>query len=145
MPSIYEFYVLPHYRSRLFDFFSVLLAASGVSMIETQSNDPLLTAMLHTFAHDVTSKSILYHDKLTTALAPAGAFFRRATRSDDPQIPADQLFSHGVVEVDGTVAAKGGVLFHYNWPYGDIFMDVAEPYRRRGLGSYLVQELKRVC
>jgi GNAT superfamily N-acetyltransferase len=24
-------------------------------------------------------------------------------------------------------------------------MDVAEPFRRRGLGSFLVQELKRVC
>ena len=24
-------------------------------------------------------------------------------------------------------------------------MAVAEPFRRRGLGSYLVQELKRVC
>jgi GNAT superfamily N-acetyltransferase len=30
-------------------------------------------------------------------------------------------------------------------PYGDIYMSVAEPLRRRGLGSYLVQELKRVC
>ena len=24
-------------------------------------------------------------------------------------------------------------------------MEVAEPYRRRGYGSYLVQELKRIC
>ncbi len=24
-------------------------------------------------------------------------------------------------------------------------MEVAEPFRRRGLGTYLVQELKRVC
>jgi GNAT superfamily N-acetyltransferase len=144
-PTIYEFYVLPHYRSRLFDLFSVLLAASAANRIETQSNDPLLTAMLHTFAHDVISESILYHDKLTTALASRGAFFRRATTSDDPQIPADQLSSHGVVEVGGTVAAKGGILFHYNRPYGDIYMEVAEAFRRRGLGSYLVQELKRVC
>src|SRR5437016_12521879 len=101
--------------------------------------------MLHTFAHDVMSDSILYHDKLITALAPAEAFFRRAIASDDPKIPTDQLFSHGVVEVGGTLAAKGGILFHYNRPYGDIYMEVAEPFRRRGVGSYLVQELKRVC
>jgi GNAT superfamily N-acetyltransferase len=144
-PSLYEFYVLPHYRFRLFDLFSVLLAAGGVNRIETQSNDSLLTAMLHTFAHDVMSESILYHDKLTTALAPAGAFFRRATCSDDSQIPADQLLSHGVVEISGAIAAKGGILFHYNRPYGDIYMEVAEPFRRRGIGSFLVQELKRVC
>jgi GNAT superfamily N-acetyltransferase len=144
-PSIYEFYVLPYYRSRLFDLFEALVAATGVNRIETQSNDALLTVMLHSFAHDVESESILYHDKLTTALAPAGASFRQATTADALDISEDQLRSHGVVEVGGKVAGKGGILFHYNRPYGDIYMEVAEPFRRRGLGSYLVQELKRVC
>ena len=37
------------------------------------------------------------------------------------------------------------MLWHYNPPYGDIYMEVAEPFRRRGLGSYLVQEIKRAC
>jgi GNAT superfamily N-acetyltransferase len=50
-----------------------------------------------------------------------------------------------VVEFEGQVAATGGILFHYNRPYGDIYMDVVESCRRRGLGSFLVQELKRVC
>jgi GNAT superfamily N-acetyltransferase len=50
-----------------------------------------------------------------------------------------------LIEVDGQVAATGGLLFHYNPPYGDIHMEVAEPFRRRGYGSYLVQELKRRC
>ena len=36
-------------------------------------------------------------------------------------------------------------MFHYNRPYGDIYMKVAEPFRRRGLGSYIVQELKKIC
>ena len=30
-------------------------------------------------------------------------------------------------------------------PAGAVFMDVEEPFRRRDLGSFLVQELKRVC
>ena len=50
-----------------------------------------------------------------------------------------------VVEVEGKIAATGGMLFHYNRPYGDIYMEVSEAFRRRGLGCYLVQELKRVC
>jgi len=50
-----------------------------------------------------------------------------------------------VIEEQGTVAATGGIYFHYNVPYGDLFMEVAEPFRRRGYGSYLIQELKRVC
>lgn len=144
-PSIYEFHVLPQCRSRLFDLFSVLLATCDSRRIETQSNDPMLTAMLHTFATGVESESILFHDKLTTSLAPADVRFRGAVVGDKLDIPATQLFSHGVVEVGGVVAAKGGLLFHYNRPYGDIYMEVAEPFRRQGLGAYLVQELKRVA
>src|SRR5271154_1799028 len=32
-PTIYEFYVLPDYRSRLFDFFTVLLETTGAKWI----------------------------------------------------------------------------------------------------------------
>lgn len=101
--------------------------------------------MLHTFAHDLVSESILYHDKLPTHWAPPGAAFRLATEADQLELAPHQLRSHGVVEVNRTVAAKGGILFHYNRPYGDVYMEVAEPYRKQGLGAYLVQELKRVC
>jgi hypothetical protein len=144
-PTIYEFYVLPYYRSRMFDLFSVLLTISSAVSIETQSNDTLLTVMLHTFAREVLSESILFHDKLTTSLAPKGAVFRPATAQDGLDITTEQLPSHGVVEFEGAVAGKGGILFHYNRPYGDIYMEVAEPFRQHGLGSFLVQELKRVC
>jgi RimJ/RimL family protein N-acetyltransferase len=37
------------------------------------------------------------------------------------------------------------VLFHYNPPYGDIYMEVDAPFRRHGVGTFLVQELKRLC
>jgi len=144
-PTVYEWYVVPQYRSHMFDLFSALLAASGSATIETQSNDTLLTVMLHTFAPSVTSESILFHDKLTTAHLPPGAIFRGATAADALDISPDQLKWHGIVEVEGKVAATGGILFHYNRPYGDIYMEVAEPFRRRGLGSFIVQELKRVC
>lgn len=144
-PTVYEFYVLPHYRLHAFDLFHALLTASGAVMIEVQSNDSLITVMLHTFAENVTSESVLFQDKLTTALSPADATFRAATHAEVPAVPRDQLKWYGVVELEGKVAATGGILFHYNRPYGDIYMDVAESFRRRGLGSFLVQELKRVC
>jgi GNAT superfamily N-acetyltransferase len=50
-----------------------------------------------------------------------------------------------LIELDGNVVATGGLMFHYNPPYGDIYMDVDEHHRRRGFGSYLVQELKRIA
>ena len=45
----------------------------------------------------------------------------------------------------GVIVAAGGLLYHYNPPYGDIYMEVAASHRRCGYGSYLVQELKRTA
>jgi RimJ/RimL family protein N-acetyltransferase len=146
-PAVFEFYVVPQSRSRVFDLFEALLAASRPVTIDTQTNDPLLPVMLHTFARDVASESILYHDRITTAHAGNGAVFRRTAPEDAARIAESRLDPEAkwLLEVEGTVAATGGILFHYNRPYGDIFMQVAEPFRRRGLGCYLVQELKRAC
>jgi GNAT superfamily N-acetyltransferase len=144
-PTVYEFYVVPTQRLHLFDLFRVLLAVSDAVHIEVQSNDVLATVMLHTFASPVTSEAILFRDEVLTTHAPPGAQFREPTASEAPDVPAEYRRWRGVVEIDGTVAATGGILFHYNRPFGDVYMEVAEPYRRRGLGSFLVQELKRVC
>jgi GNAT superfamily N-acetyltransferase len=144
-PTIYELFVVSEKRNRVFDLFTNLARASGARRVETQSNDVLLTTMLHTFGENVECESILHHDKLTTHFAPPGAVFREAKPGDSLDLPPEKLWSHGVVEVEGLTAAKGGILFHYNKPYGDIYMETIEPFRRRGLGSYLVQELKRVC
>jgi len=144
-PTAYEFYVVPHQRLRLFELFRALLGASGAASIEVQSNDVLATTMLHTFAGPVTSESVLFHDKGSTSHRPIGATFREPTANEAPDVRRAQLKWHGVVEVEGRIAASGGILFHYNRPYGDIYMETSEPLRRRGLGAFLVQELKRVC
>lgn len=146
-PTLYEYFVLPQHRTRIFDSFIALLTSSSVTEIETQSNDALLTVMLHTFAPMLTSESILFHDKATTAHALPDALFRRVTPNDAEQIAQQQLDSGAtwLVAVGGVIAAAGDILFHYNRPHGDIYMKVGESFRRRGLGTYLVQELKRVC
>jgi GNAT superfamily N-acetyltransferase len=144
-PTLYEFYVVPTHRMRMFDLFRALLATSDAVSMETQSNDTLATVMLHTFAQQVTSESILFHDKYLTSHFPDGATFREPTASEAPDVPVGHRKWRGVVEVDHQVAGTGGILFHYNRPFGDVYMEVAEGFRRRGLGSFLVQELKRVC
>jgi hypothetical protein len=144
-PTVYEFYVVPEWRVKLFELFSAVLSASGATRIEVQSNDVLATTMLHAFAGSVTSESVLFHDKVTTSHRPGGATFRAPAASEAPDASPDELPWCGVVEIEGQVAASGGILFHYNRPYGDIYMETAESFRRRGLGAFLVQELKRVC
>jgi GNAT superfamily N-acetyltransferase len=62
------------------------------------------------------------------------------------------VFAHQVVPVgqwglahQQTIVATGGFLTHYNPPFVDLFLEVAEPFRGRGFGSYLVQELRRLA
>src|SRR5262245_12735683 len=81
-PTVYEYFLLPQHRRRLFDAFVAFLTASGATEIETQSNDGLLTVMLHVFAPTVASESILFHDRLTTARTLPDAVFRPATPED---------------------------------------------------------------
>lgn len=146
-PALYEFYVVPEHRMCIFDLFGSLLAVCGAKIIETQSNDRLLPVMLHTFGRNLRAESILFEDAFKTQHEPSGAEFRAAT-ADDTEALRSYALDDGagwVVTVNGQIAGAGGVLYHYNWPYGDVYMKIAEPFRRRGLGAYLVQQLKAAC
>ena len=133
--TVFEFYALPQHRSRVFDLFRILIAASDATAVRAQTNDKLLSVMLHTWARNIKSEKIVFEDALTTSYSPDGVVFRSREEPDNDW----------ALEAAGVVAATGGVLYHYNRPYGDIYMEVAEPFRLRGFGSYLVQELKRIC
>lgn len=144
-PTILEFYVLPDHRSRAFDLFEAFLDASGARLMEIQSSDALLAAMLHTYARNITSEAIVFRDGLTTALPANGAVLQPQTSDEEVRasIAERQGGPEFLLQVDGKLAGKGGILFHYNRPYGDVYMNIEEPFRGRGFGAYLVQELKR--
>ena len=146
-PTLFEFYVLPEHRTRVFDLFEALLATTNARFMEIQSNDSLLATMLHAYAIEIASEKTVFHDKLTTALPANSATLRRVTSDEETraQIEQRQGGPEWVLELDRQVAGQGGILFHYNRPYGDIHMEVVEPFRRRGLGSWFVQELKRAA
>ncbi len=146
-PALYEFYVQHEQRRRVFDLFASLLAVCSAKTIETQSNDRTLTVMLHTFGRNLRAESILFEDTFQTSYGPEGADFR-ATTADDTEALQQYDLDDGagwMATMNGEVAGAGDVLYHYNRPYGDVYMKIAEPFRRRGLGTYLVQELKAVC
>ena len=141
-----EFYVVPALRGQALAMFRRLVEASGARRIEAQTNDVLLTLMLYDCATGVTSERVLFHDALTTRLAVPGANFREVTPGDEGRIFGHKVEPVGgwLVEHGGEVVATGGIALHYNPPYGDLYMEVAEPFRRRGYGSFLIQELKRI-
>ena len=146
-PTIFEFYLLPEHRARAFDVFEALLTASGARLMEIQSSDVLLNVMLHTYARDIWSEKIVFRDGITTTLPSGGAEFRRVTSEKETRAAIAERAggTECVLRLDSETVATGGLMFHYNVPYTDIYMEVAEPFRRRGFGCYLVQELKRLA
>ena len=145
--TVTEFYVLPVHRAAALPLFRAFAAQSQAGRIEVQTNDLLLTLMLFDCATNIEANEVLFDDRLTTSLAVADVTFRRSVEMDQGRIFPHHVEPIGdwLLESSGQIVATGGILFHYNIPYGDIYMEVAEPARRRGYGSYLVQELKRVC
>jgi GNAT superfamily N-acetyltransferase len=146
-PTIFEFYVLPECRDRAFDLFETFVEASGARLMEIQSNDTVLAVMLHTYARDTWSEKIVFADQLTTALPANGAVLQQLTADKEIQLSIAERAGQAEwrLQVNGQSAGNGALLFHYNQPYCDLAMEIAEPFRRRGLGAYLVQELKRAA
>ena len=146
-PTVFEFYLLPEARGRAFDFFEAFVAVSGARFFEVQTSDILLAVMLHTYGSDLTSEKIVFRDELTTSLPAQGAVLKRLTSEDESARCFQERAgtSEWTLELHGKGVGRGTLLFHYNHPYCDVAMEINEEYRRRGLGAYLVQQLKRIA
>lgn len=144
-----EFYTLPQQRGNVLPMFRELLAVSRATSMEAQTNIPCMLTLLYDCAEDIVDEKILFHDAFTSNLVCPQDTFRQAVPADAASIFPHQHEPVGewVVESqsDGAILATGGFLCHYNPPYGDIYMEVSEAARLQGIGSFLVQELKRVC
>lgn len=143
--TVFEYFVVPPFRKYASAFFRSLLDAAQPQFIECQSNDPLLSSMLFEFGRAIFADVVLFEDHCVTQLALPGAVVR-CRRADE------EVFSHTVepvgdyvMELNGEAIASGGFMLHYNEPFADLYMEVREDYRRRGVASFLLQELKREC
>jgi GNAT superfamily N-acetyltransferase len=143
-----EFYLRPRFREFALPLFRQFVEVSGAKRIESQTNDVQMALLFVDCATEWASETILFSDQLSTNLPPpTGVTFRALSEPDRATVFEHKMEPVGNwgLELDGEIVATGGLLFHYNPPYGDIFMEVAEPYRRRGFASYLIQEVKREC
>jgi GNAT superfamily N-acetyltransferase len=146
--TVDELFVVRECRGSVLPLFRAFVAASGAKRIQAQTNDPLLTLMLFDCASRIVRDRILFEDGFTSTLSAPGLTFRRSTEDDEQRtLDGKRLSEAGewILENGHVIVGAGGVLLHYNPPYGDLYMEVAEAQRRKGYGSFLIQELKRVC
>lgn len=143
--SVFEFFVLPECRKYSRDLFCELVHESHAEFVDCQSNDRALTNLLLEFSSSVSADVVLFEDHVATDLRFAGGLVR-------PKRAGETIFKHHtepfgdyVLDVGGDVVATGGFMLHYNRPFADLYMEVREDYRRRGAGSFLLQELKKAC
>jgi GNAT superfamily N-acetyltransferase len=143
--AIFEFYIIPACRNLAPRAFEEFLKVSDASFIECQTNDSFLASFAYTYGTRLSSDTILFSDTRVTHLKPPEAIFRASAQGD-------VIFEHHaeppgnfVVEWQGQVIATGGFLLHYNMPFADLYMEVREDCRRKGFGSFLVQEVKVQC
>ena len=146
-PVVLEFYLLPSHRTQAFAVFAAFLDVCGTRHFEIQTNEPLLPVLAQAYGKDLVCEKIVFRDGMITAFPANGAVVRPATPREELLANQERRSGGGewILELDGAVVGKGGILFHYNRPYVDIYMDVDASHRRRGLGSFLVQELKQEC
>ena len=145
--TLYEYYVLPEHRRHALPMLRGLLQVSGAKAIRAQTNDRLLMLMLYDCAAAITSETILFADAITTQIPCPAGLLRKICDAEKPTIFKHHHEPVGDwgIELDGRIVATAGALYHYNPPYGDVYMEVDERFRRQGVGSYLVQEVKRAC
>jgi RimJ/RimL family protein N-acetyltransferase len=89
----------------------------------------------------------VFRDELATSLPSQGATLKRVTSEKESVLCFQERAgkSEWTLELNAKSVGSGALLFHYNHPYCDVAMEINEEYRRRGLGAYLVQELKRIA
>ncbi len=143
--TVFEFYVLPPYRKLSSAVFLELIFSSGATFIECQTNDRLLSTMMYLYGKNIQATNILFEDHFDTRLHLANTRFRELTATDEVFGHLSEPPGNYVMEQEGKVIATGGYFTHYNFPFADIYLEVQEAYRGKGVGAYLVQELKRAC
>ncbi len=130
-----EFYVLPVYRSLVNRLFEAFVRCAGPTELAAQSNVPHMLGLLYEYCREITQENALFQYNHHPGLSLSEADLQRNPHDDNEWF----------LNMDGVTAAKGGILHHYNPPYSDIYMEVVPEFRRKGVGSYLVQQLASEC
>ena len=143
--TIFEFYIIPSFRDLSLEAFRKVLQTSKATFIECQSNDLLLSSLLYQYGENITSNVVLFEDHITSDIKLDTIVFRKRGETDPVFEHKAEPVGEYVLELNKEIVATGGFLLHYNVPFADLYMEVKPEYRRRGFGSFLIQELKKRC
>ena len=136
---VMEFLVLPDHRADRTALLRAFVEASGATQLEAQTNIPAMDALLEDFATDIRAEHVLFQDGSATNLEFPDARIRPRTPGD---VAPD---GEWIVDVAWRPVAAGGILRQCNPPYADLYLEVIPEMRGQGLGSFFVQELRRIC
>jgi GNAT superfamily N-acetyltransferase len=145
--QIIAFYLEPAHRINALEIFRELLLVTRATHVRAQTNMPLMTRMLFDTTKNISAEKVLFADgpAPTNLPAPDGVKFRQITEAEAEAFSKEQeVLTNWVLEGKDGIVATGGYLTHYNPPYADIFMAVGDAGRKRGYGSYVVQEICKV-
>jgi GNAT superfamily N-acetyltransferase len=143
--TAFEFYIIPPFRNMSSYAFSEFLRFSKPSFIECQSNDLLLSSLLFQHGKNIKPNVILFENGSPMSLKIDGVLFRKHQEGDIYFDHTSEPKGDCVLVFDNQIVASGGFLLHYNMPFADLYMEVKKGFRRKGLGSFLIQELIKQC
>ena len=133
--TVFEFYVVPQHRDLEEQFFINFCHTSNVPYIECQTNDKLLYPLFKKYTSNISTDAILFADHHSTHFQIPNVRLekREQPNSDD---------NHYVLINNAEEVGEGGFMINYNFPYADIYYSIHEQHRRKGFGTFFVQELK---
>jgi RimJ/RimL family protein N-acetyltransferase len=95
--------------------------------------------MLYEHSQSVSAEAILFEDHFSTDFVKPDVIFEKKISEENVSRDDRQY----VIRHHDEILASGGMMLNYNMPYADLYYEVSEAHRGTGLGSYLVQELKK--
>lgn len=143
--SLFEFYLIPPYRQLAAPICSDLIRLAAVTDITCQTNDLFLCSLTYQFTKNIQAEAYLFSDHHVTHFHLPDTTFRKRTDAEViPGYQPDQMGSYILIQ-EQEIVATGDFYLHYNPPFADLWMEVKESHRRKGIGSCLLQELKKEC
>ena len=135
-PTVIEFYLLPPCRSRAFEAFEQFLRVSGCDPFWRRRPMSRCIPPWHSPSDVICSRRRSFSRTGPRRHSPRGASLLVSNHfaRGGPGSHESTAWGGGewILELEGQPIGKGGILFHYNRPYGDVYMEVDGSHRRRG-------------